>query len=91
MTTLFITLFCVAAGCAVLLLILSVFLNNTPGRVFGYTSILYSSAAFFFASAAWRRLRVSLLVIMSIILLYLLISLVRIALDKKKSDGEADV
>ncbi len=91
MTTLFTVLFGVFAGCALVLLSLSVFIKNIIGKVLGYISIPISALSFFFASAAFRRLDVSLLVVMSILLCYLLISLLGIALDKKREESGHDV
>ena len=86
-------LFWLSAGLMLTFLLLSVIFNSLIGRIFGYITILLCVAAMFFASYEWRRIEITLLFVLSVLLVYLILSLIRLAIEKrtKREEGTNDL
>jgi hypothetical protein len=85
--TLFYVIFAVSSGLLLLANILSVFLCGALGRAAGYVGCVLNAVLFLSASYIWRSLEVSLLVILSSLFIYLLISLIALLLKKRGAKG----
>lgn len=85
MITTFTVIFYISLSLSAALTLIAAFLGTTPARVLSYISVFTLLVSFLSASYVWRRLEVSLLVLLSFIFYYLILSLVRIALDKRRA------
>ena len=86
------TVFYIILGASAGLLLLShiaaVFLDGALGRVSGYLGALFSAALFFSTSYIWRSLETSLVAVLGSLLVYLILSLVRIYIVRKRRRAE---
>ena len=82
-------LFSISAGISLLLILSACIFNNIIGKISLFVSIPMTSLAVIFASYEWQRLEISMLIILSVLLFYLLASLVRISIDKRRGGEEA--
>ena len=84
--TLFYVIFAVAAGLLLLSHVAAVFLGGVPGRIAGYIGTVLSAVMFLSVSYIWRSLEISLASVFASLFIYLLISLIRIAIIRRKAD-----
>ena len=82
-------LFSISAGISLLLILAACIFNNIIGKISLFLSIPMTSLAVLFASYEWQKLEISMLIILSVLLFYLLASLVRISIDKRRGGEEA--
>lgn len=81
-------LFIICAALAASLHLLSVFLNGVGGKIAGYTNIAAHVALYMISSMRFRDLRITVLIIMSSVLLYLVLSAVRVKFFGKSRHTE---